>query len=42
MTVGQKGIWGIQDDKASDFWALQGRENFEVAEMKRCQVVPFY
>lgn len=42
MTVGEKGIWGIQDDRASDFWTHQGRGHLEVAEMKKYQAVPFY
>lgn len=41
MTVGEKVIWGIQDVRASDLGAIQGRKNLEVAEIER-QAVPFY
>lgn len=37
MSVGEKRIYRIEDGKASDFWAIQDRENLEVAEMKQCQ-----
>lgn len=42
IIIGEKVIWGIQDVRASDLGAIQGRKDLEVAEIKECQAVPFY